>query len=833
MKIVYFLLMVATLPIYASSYGQHISLKKKSISLEQFFREIKSQTGRNVFFSDQSLDAKATIAVDFTHTPLEKALKQSLADLSLEYVMVDNDIVIKRTRPASTVAHIVPVVEQQPIKGRIVDHNGEALVGATVSVVGGSSSAMTNADGVFTLENVAVGTPLQVTYVGFETQQFNASARLETVRLVATEGALDEVQVIAFGTQKKVTVTGAISSVDGKDLAKSPSGSIGNILAGTVSGISTVQYSGQPGADDPEIYVRGTASLSNERSAPLILVDGVERSFFRMDPNEIENVTVLKDASATAVFGVRGANGVILVTTKRGKTGKAAISFSSSVGMSQPIRLPEIANSYDHALLYNEMELSDNPNLKPEELHFSPYALEMFRTGADPIMFPDTDWSKTLFKENSLQRQHNVNISGGTERVRYFASIGNLYQDGLLRRYYESYDPNYRNNRYNYRTNLDIDVTKSTLLKINIGGRSESVFEPNNDVSVNNIWTEILRAQPFSSPGFVDGKLVTVGNYYIPHVMRNGFMPYYGKGYRQITNNTTNLDLVLTQKLDFITKGLSLETKGAYNTSYSVSKTRASSVETYQPIYMSTIEDPSLPITDPSFDNTIVYRQSGTNNELTYGESYGKARDWYFDFSMRYDRAFSEHKVGGLLLYNMSRKYYPAAYTDIPEGYLGLVGRLTYSFRDRYLFDVNAGYNGSENFISGRRYGFFPAVSAGWILSEEDFMKDLSFISLLKIRGSFGRVGNDNLSSSSRFLYLPDSYNANAGGYYFGENTPSAFPGVRELMLGNPLVTWETATKHNYGIDLSLLRNRLSITGDLFFENRDDILIQQNTVPAV
>lgn len=833
MRIIYFLLLVGTLPIYASSYGQNINLKGNRISLDQFFKEIKKQTGRNVFFEDQTVNVGHLIDVNYTNKPLKDALKETLQHLDLDFVFVENNIAIRKTKSVYVVSEKAKALLQQEITGRVVDQKGSPLVGATVAVVGGKGVAITAANGTFILKDVPNGATLQISFIGYESKNLKVTTNMGTIVMELADDSLDEVQVVAFGTQKKVTVTGAISSIDGKDLKKSPSGSIANIMAGTVPGISTVQYSGQPGAEDPEIYVRGVSSLNNERSAPLVLVDGVERSFFRMDPNEIENITVLKDASATAVFGVRGANGVILVTTKRGKSGKTAISFSSSMGIVQPIRLPKVVGSYEHAQLFNEMELSDNPTLTPDQLHFSPYALEMFRTGADPIMFPDTDWSNLLFKNNSMQRQHNVNISGGTNRVRYFASIGNLYQDGLLRQHYENYNPNFRNNRYNYRTNLDIDVTKTTLLKLNIGGRSETVFEPNNDVSVNNIWTEILRAQPFSSPGFIDGRLVTISDQYISHVMRNGFLSHYGKGYRQKTDNTTNLDIVLNQKLDFITKGLSLETKGAYNTSYSVSKTRASSVQTYSPIYMSTITNPTLPITDPSFDKTIVYRQTGSNNELSYGEGYGRARDWYFDFSLRYDKAIQNHKIGGLLLYNMSRNYYPAAYTDIPKGYLGLVGRLTYSFKDRYLFDVNAGYNGSENFKSGRRYGFFPAMSVGWVLSEENFIKDVAFINFFKLRASYGRVGNDNLSSSSRFLYLPDSYNVNAAGYFFGENIASAFPGVKELMLGNPLVTWETATKYNFGIDLSFLTNRLTLTSDLFFENRNDILIQQNTIPAI
>lgn len=816
----------------ANSFAQKISLNQKDITLEQFFRRVRLQTGYNVFYSDQEIDDQQILNASFNNTPLQEAMSRTLEDRHLTFVLIGKDIVIKK-KEQTLKERLIKALIAIEARGRVVDDKGLPLPGASVVVKGSSKSVGTNLDGEFVMKNVEEGSVLVISFIGFLPKEVKAARQMGDIALSIDNSELDEVQVVAYGTQKKATVTGAISSIGSKELLRSPNASIGNILAGSMSGISSVQYSGQPGADDPSIFVRGTATLNNDRAAPLILVDGVERSFFRMDPNEIENVTVLKDASATAVFGVRGANGVILVTTKRGKEGKAEISVSSSVGITQPLRLPEMASSYDHAMLYNEMELSDNPNLLPSQLHFSPFVLDMFKTGTDPIMFPNTDWKSMLFKNSSLQRQHNINISGGTSRVRYFVSLGNLYQDGLLKRQYEDYDPNYRYNRYNYRSNLDIDVTKTTLLKLNIGGRFESRFEPNNDTEVNNIWTEILRAQSFSSPGFIDGKLVTNSNIYIPHVMRNGFQGYYGKGYRQIADNTSNLDLSVNQKLDFVTKGLSIEAKGAYNTSYSIAKTRASSVEVFHPVYMSTITNPTLAITDPSFDRTIVYRQEGTNNALSYAESYGKARNWYFDVGTRYDRTFGNHKVGGLFLYNMSRTYYPQAYTDIPRGYLGLVGRATYSFKDKYLVDINAGYNGSENFAKGRRYGFFPAGSVGWIISEENFMKKLSFINLFKVRGSYGIVGNDILDSQSRFLYLSSSYDANRGGYYFGENIPNQFPGVEELKLGNPLVTWETAAKQNYGIDLALLKQRLTLTGDLFFENRDDILIQQNTIPGV
>ena len=703
----------------------------------------------------------------------------------------ENMAITEREKDADT---RISINQQRDIlvTGVVNDTYGEPMVGVNVIVKGTTIGTMTSADGSFSVKIPSEKTVLVFSFIGYKTMEIPYAGK-DKITVVLEDNAemLDEVQIIAYGTQKKVTVTGAISSINTDELLKSPTSSIGNMLAGAVSGISTVQYSGQPGAEDPEIFVRGSASLDAARSQPLVLVDGVERSFFRMDPNEIENITVLKDASATAVFGVRGANGVILVTTRRGKEGRTEISWSSSVGISEAMRVPEVVGSYEHAKYFNEMQLSDNPSLGPNDLRFSPYVLEMFRTNADPIMFPNTDWQKLLFKNSSLQTQHNLNISGGTKDIKYFVSLGYLFQDGLLKKFYESYDPNYKNNRYNYRANLDINVTKTTTLKLGLGGRLETRREP-PFADVNNLWIQILRVQPFSSPGFVDGKAIHLNNRYIPMEMRNLLDQYYGKGYTDYSQNTMNLDMDLTQKLDFITKGLSFNIKGAYNTSYTGSKSWRGSMEFYIPVYKSTLTNPGLAIDDPSFDHSIVYQLDGADNVLSPSESWGeKTRDWYAEASLRYDRTFGDHKVGGLLLYNMTKQYYPKANTDIPQGYLGLVGRATYAYKDRYLVDFNVGYNGSENFAPGRRYGFFPAASLGWVITEEKFMKSVDFISFLKLRASYGLVGNDILSEYKRFLYLPDSWSASSGGYYFGVNTPQSFPGASELLLGNPNVTWE------------------------------------------
>ena len=739
-------------------------------------------------------------------------------------------------------------------KGKVVDdRTSEPLVGATVKVKGSTIGTITDIDGNFALDIPDNISPIvfEVSYMGYASKEA-APAKTTgfTIRLAEDSQTLEEVQIIAYGKQSKMSVTAAISSIDTKELLKSPSGSVANALSGAVTGLSSIQPSGQPGAENPSIYIRGTGSLSDELSKPLILVDGVERSFFQMDSHEIESITVLKDAASTAVFGVRGANGVVLVTTRRGVSGKPVISLNSSFGLTQALRNLKGVDSYTYATLYNEAQLSDNPSLTESQLGFSPFVIDMFRTNEDPIMFPNVDWNDYLFKNLAWQTQHNLTLSGGGERFRYFVSLGYLLQDGMLKQLEESYDPNYQYKRFNYRSNVDIDITKSTLLKVNIGGHVGAKREPRTD----ELWRKVLWSTPFSSPGIVDGKLISniYSNRYISIGERSCPLDYYyNYGYNVDTDNVLNLDLALEQKLDFITPGLSMNIKGAYNTNYNVkaSRTPSGADSMCTPIYLGSIETPGMDFWDPRFDRTIVYQTdgvSGLHEQMSYGEEVGRGRNWYGEFSLNYSRSFGDHDVSALFLYNQSKKYYPETkidgkvfYMDIPTAYVGYVGRMTYAYKKRYMVDLNAGYNGSENFAPDKRFGFFPAVSAGWILSEEKFMKKQKVIDFLKLRASYGIVGNDKMENA-RFLYMAGAwsgYNTVAkgqGSWQFGKDGGTGLlPDAKENTMGNPDVTWEKVAKQNYGIDLKMFDSRLSLTADVFFEKRKDILSTRNTLPAI
>lgn len=717
------------------------------------------------------------------------------------------------------------------VSGVVKDDTGEPVIGAGVLVKGTTLGTITDIDGHFSFRADDLNGVLVVSFVGMETQEIPMKGKgTFDIVLKSSNTLLEEVQVVAYGAQKKVTLTGSISSVNTDELLKVPTASIGNMLSGVLSGVSSIQSSGQPGGDDPDVFIRGISTLNTMNAKPLYLVDGVERSFFQIDPNEVENITILKDASSTAVFGVRGANGVIIVTTKRGKEGKAKINASFSYGIQTPTRMPEFVNSYDYATFLNEAYTNDGKDPK-----FTPGAVEAFRTHSNPIIYPDTDWMELLFKSSASQTQGNVNISGGTERVRYFISMGMLDQKGFFKNHDTRYDANFNFNRYNYRANLDIDFTKTTLVAINMGGRVEKRNFPRSGDDINQLFRRIYWATPFSGPGIVDGKWIKGNSQYLPVGLSDGLGNIYGRGYGSKTTNVVNLDLALTQKLDFVTKGLQFKIKVAYNSGYDHTKERATSIESYQPWYRKDVTWMEHPAgSDP---NEVVYIQDGEAGLISYAESFGKSRDWYAEASFDWKRDFGLHHLSALALYNQSKTYYPDSdYPGIPRGYVGLVGRVTYDYDNKYLIEGNVGYNGSENFAPGNRYGFFPAVSGGWVLTQEEFLKDNPVVNFLKIRASYGIVGNDRYHPygtgfMDRFLYLPNSYFIGSG-YQFGTGT-SWSPGAYEKSFGNSGLSWEKSAKQNYGIDFSLFNQKLSGSIDYFYEKRTDILAKASTDPII
>ncbi len=733
------------------------------------------------------------------------------------------------------------------VQGRVLDELGEGLIGAGVVIQGTTTGAITDMDGNFVLPSVPRGATLEISCVGYTTQEVQVTGQTLTINMEPDSRALEAAVVIAYGQQKIVTITGAVSAVSGEGLLKAPVANVANALQGNLPGVSAVQASGMPGADEPVIRIRGTGSLNS--AEPLVLVDGVERSFSQLDANEIESISVLKDASATAVFGVRGANGVILVTTKRGTTGKASVTATANAAVQTISKFIDFADSYTYGRMWNYSAITDALPMSQwpgtsKIADYTPYAnagirfsqdvMEHFRTGDMPRTFPNMDWINYIMNDSAWQEQANVNVNGGTERVRYFVSAGFLNQDSLFKTFSNNKHETFDFQRLNYRANLDIDVSKNSQLSLTLGGR----MQDRNTMGGGEgfLFRYLQGATPYAGSGIDPaGRHIVSDESLVGPYDRDALSNYYDLGYVNESTNVLNFDIQYKLKLDFITEGLSFKTKASYNSEYTARKNRQNGYGTGV-TYVATI-----------VNGEEVLRKEGVTWPTPYSESKWGSRNWYTEASFDYARRFGEHNVGALLLYNQSKTYYPwdsdgSLYQSIPKGYVGLVGRITYDYATKYLLDFNIGYNGSENFAPGKRYGVFPSISVGWIPSQEKWWEPLkNVIGYLKIRGSWGLVGNDN-TNGARFLYLPGAWQFYTGsttvnpqnrGANFG-TSGGWLQAVKELTSGNPNVTWETASKVNLGLDAGFFKDRLHAYVDFFWEDRQHILVSNaSTLPAV
>ena len=735
------------------------------------------------------------------------------------------------------------------VTGRVLDEQGEGVIGAGVVIQGTTTGTITDFDGNFVLPSVPRGTTLEISCVGYATQVVQVTEPTMTITLEPDTRALDEAVVIAYGQQKKVTITGAVSAMGNDDIMKAPVANVANALQGNLPGVTAVQPSGMPGADEPTIRVRGTGSLN--KADPLVLVDGVERSFSQLDPNEIESISVLKDASATAVFGVRGANGVILVTTKRGTEGKASVTASASAAVQTISKFIDFADSYTYGKMWNytaitdalpmsqwpgTVNIPDYGKYADTGIRFTQEVMEHFRTGDMPRTFPNMDWIKYIMNDSAWQEQANVNVNGGTERVRYFVSAGFLNQDSLFKTFSDNKNETFTFKRLNYRANLDIDVSKRSQLSITLGGRMQNRNTMGGGEAF--LFRYLQGATPYAGSGIDEqGRHIISDKTIVGPFDRDALSNYYDLGYVLESTNVLNFDIQYKLNLDFITKGLSFKTKASYNSDYTAQKNRQHGFGTGVN-YVATL-----------VDGKEVLRKENITWPIPYNEGKWGNRNWYTEASFDYSRHFGQHNIGALLLYNQSKTYYPwdsdnALYRSIPKGYVGLVGRITYDYATKYLLDFNIGRNGSENFAPGKRYGTFPSISLGWIPSQETWWEPIkNFMGYLKLRGSWGLVGND-YTNNARFLYLPGAWqffqgstivNPQARGANFGTSTSTGWlQAVRELTSGNPNVTWETASKVNLGVDAAFFRDRLHAYVDFFWEDRKHILVSNaSTLSAV
>ncbi|MFW9599949.1 MAG: SusC/RagA family TonB-linked outer membrane protein [Bacteroides graminisolvens] len=717
--------------------------------------------------------------------------------------------------------------QQRQVTGIVKDQTGEPIIGASVLEKGSTNGVITDLDGNFKLTvSNAVKAVLQISYVGYKTQEISVNGKtlLEVVLKEDTE-LLDEVVVVGYGAQKKESVVGAISQVSSKELLASPAANVSQAIAGKIPGVITTQTSGAPGQDDTKINIRGRATFAGDGS-PLILVDGVERTFSQIAPDDIETISVLKDASATAVYGVRGANGVMLITTKRGRDQKPEVNLTANWQIQSPTRSDTYLDSYQSVVLLEEALKNDG---LPSQ--FSANDIEMYRksaagelSGLDAMLYPNVDWYDEVLKKSAPAQRYNVSVRGGTKRMRYYASAELYDQKGLIKElsqdmYGNSSSPSYR--RYAFRANMDLFLTKDLTFSVNFGTRFEE--RRGSNTSESSTFSQTFYEMNHT-PGWLFPVSYEVQNGESAKTLYGGSSQYQSNivaalakgGYYRATNTINETNFVLDYKMDWLTKGLSA--KGMVSFDYD---------SYYKKMFKADFATYELNDRD-NYESMDAYNQFNSDGELAYSKDNSTTYKLYMEAQVNYARQFGKHDVTAMALYNQNDYRYNS---ELAKRYQGLVGRVTYGYDDRYLAEFNAGYNGSENFLQGKRFGFFPAVSLGWRISNEEFMAGTAqWLNNLKIRASYGEVGNDIYTvngTAQRFLY-EEKWSQVSNAYYFGS---SGKTGIYESQYPNLGVTWERAHKYNVGLEFGLWNGLLNGNVDVFYEKRNDILTSYLTRP--
>ncbi|WP_314352272.1 TonB-dependent receptor [Segatella oris] len=712
--------------------------------------------------------------------------------------------------------------EQLNISGTVTDAAGEALIGVSVTVKDAKGlGTITNIDGKYNIKIQQYQT-LVFSYIGYKPVSVLVKGDKKVIDVQMSEektNAIDEVVVTGLGTQKKLTVTGAITNVDVSQMKQFPSSNFTNALAGNVPGIIAMQSSGQPGKSTSRFWVRGISTFGASASA-MILVDGFERNNIDdLNIEDIESFSVLKDASATAIYGSKGANGVILITTKHGKAGKININVKGEASYNTRTITPKFIDAPTYANLLNEARVTRNlaPQYQPEEL-------ALIRSGLDPDFYPNVDWSKLLLKNGAMSYRADLSMSGGGNTARYFVSLSYVEDQGMyntdetLRK---KYDTNANYKRWNYRMNVDIDVTPTTIIKLGVSGNLNKRNSPG--LGDQYLWSELFGFNALSSP-------VLYSNGYVPaygnniHQM-NPWVSSTRTGYNEEWDNNIQTNVTVEQKLDFITKGLSFTGRFGYDTYNS----NHIYYRLWPAMYRANSRDSQGNIIwDKLFEETSMSQTSGGDG----------SRHEFLEALLRWDRTFDKlHNFSAVSRFTQDERIQTRNIgTDIKNSVSkrnqGLAGQLTYNYALRYFIDFNFGYNGSENFADHHRYGFFPAFSLAWNVAEEPLVKKaLPWLNMFKLRYSWGKVGNDNMG---RFPYLYTlDYTPNIG-YNWGSNLSSGtIPGIHYTQMASPNVTWEVARKTDFGFDFVAFDNKFSLTMDYFHEKRTGIFIQRMFLPDI
>ncbi len=803
-----------------NNYSQFktLSVSMSNSTLREVLKTIEKSSQFVFFYLDDAVNLERKVSIDSKNKNIEEILSELFEGTSCTYRISDRQIFISGKAPAST--------EQQQnkrkISGRVTDIKGEPLIGVNVTVDGDANGSITNMDGLYEIFVTKKSVVLKFTYIGFKTSEIrtNASTNIYDVTLEEQVNELEETVIVGYGTQRKISNIGAQSSMKMEDI-KTPSASLTTTLAGRLAGVVAVQRTGEPGKDAADIWIRGISTPNT--SSPLVLVDGVERSFNDIDPEDIESLTTLKDASATAVYGVRGANGVILIKTKPGKVGKPTVSADYYESFTRFTKMVDLADGITYMNAANEAMRNDGIATK--------YTEDQIRNtiaGKDPYLYPNVDWLKEIFNDWGHNRRVNVNVRGGSEKVAYYASVSYFNETGMTvtDKNIDTYDSKMKYSRYNFTTNLNIDVTPTTKVEIGAQGYLGEGNYP--AISSADLYNAAMSISPVEYPKmfFVNGEAFVPGTS-TNNNFNNPYSQATRRGYDNLTKNQIYSNLRVTQDLDMLTKGLKLTAMYAFDVYNEIHVHQDRAESTYNFL------DTSVPY--DMNGQPILQRIYEGSNVLSYTQETSGNKKTYLEASLNYDRTFNDdHRVSALFLFNQQSKLlYPKGTLEdaIPYRMMGIAGRATYSWKDRYFAEFNIGYNGAENFSPKHRFGTFPAFGVGWVVSNEKFWQPLSkAVSFLKIRYTDGKVGNSEVSDR-RFMYLDQMKENGDYGYKFGPNG-TKWSGYETVNMAVDLI-WEESRKQDLGIDLKLFNDDLSIVFDLFKERRENILLKrEHSIPS-
>lgn len=800
-----------THPVTAQTSDQKsnlITISVQNVPMKEVFAMIEQQCDYSFIYRNDILDASHLVSLNVTKQTIENTLKILFAGTQNTWEISGHQIVIGKAS-ATENGNKGKNTKLSRVTGTIRAANGELLIGATVwSKTRPTVGTASDINGKYLLD-VYPDEVLEFSYVGYKSQDVPVSGRgIIDVELQPNDAILDAVEVVGYGVQKKISVIGSQQTIKAGDL-KTPVANLTQGLIGRVSGLVSVQRTSEPGFDDAEIYIRGISTLTASMSTPLTLVDGVPRSFANVDPEDIESFTILKDASATAVYGVRGANGVIIINTKSGMKGSPKFSVRYTEGFTKPTKITDFVDGAVYMEMSNEASTTRGGNRL-----YSREVIEKTRSGEDPYLYPNVDWMKEILRDFSRNRSANINIQGGSDKAVYYIGLAYYDEDGMYKdTKLADYNSNTFFRRYNATTSLTLNPFRSTEIKLGIQGYLANANYP--AASQSTIFSSAYFTPPtYIAPMYPDGKLGAFSGGDLNPVAQLGATGYANQWRSQIYSN-----LRVTQQLY---KGLSITGMFSFDTYNYTSNRFTKSPNTYH-------------ATGRDANGNLLFEQTrqGTEN-LAYGLSAKGDRTIYLEAALNYKNTFGRHDVSGMLLFNQSDEINTKA-TNVEEAlpyrFRGLSGRFTYSFDNRYFGEFNFGYNGSENFAPDKRYGFFPSFGLGWVISNEPFFEGATdIIQYLKLRGTWGQVGNSQISGR-RFAYLATVTDNGSTSYNFGKNMDQNYgtTAINEYAVD---VSWEVADKTNIGLDMRLLNNKLSLQVDLFKESREGIYLRRKSIPS-